>query len=141
MGSIVKWVNCGAVGRPEQGYPGDAGYDLYVMTGVEINAGETVDVKHGLAIELPERTWAMIVGRSSTMRNRGLLVNMAIIDNGYRGMLFTSVTNINKGVVKVGRGERISQLILMPLVEMKFVQTTELGRSERGDAGFGSSGR
>lgn len=65
---------------------------------------------------------------------------MAIIDNGYRGVIFTSVTNLNTVDVGLYKGERISQIILIPLVGAQFLQATELGKSERGEKGFGSSG-
>lgn len=139
---------------PTQGYSDDAGFDLYVTKDTTIPApprpGDAqmhqnpafVDVPCGVRVQLPQGTWALITGRSSTIRNRGLLVVNSIIDAGYRGEYFAACQNMTNHPVQVKAGERIAQFIIMPALAGQYqpVQVPELAPSERGTSGFGSSG-
>ena len=129
---------------PAPGYPGDAGFDLYVAEKATFLPGEFRDVPCGVAVELPPGVWGMITGRSSTVRTRGLLVTQGIIDTGYRGPLFAGTHNLSAyEEVTVEEGERIAQLILFPNLADVFspMKVTELNASPRGTNGFGSSGQ
>lgn len=128
--------------EPVRGYAGDAGFDLFCSETTHIPYGEFRDVPCGINIELPEGVWAMITGRSSTLRRRQLLVIQGIIDVGYRGPLYAGTQSFAPGPVTVERGERIAQLIPMPLWADKlyFERVSELEPSDRGTNGFGSSG-
>lgn len=136
----LKWMGDPEC-EPERGYDGDAGFDLYVSEDTTVPFGKFVDVPLGISVELPPGTWAMLTGRSSTIRRRGLLVTQGIIDNGYRGPLYAGVQNLNDTTVRLERGERIAQLILFPLiVPMLEGPLPHLSPSDRGHNGFGSSG-
>lgn len=128
--------------EPMRGYVGDAGFDLIVSEDVRVPYREFVDVPCGVAVQIPDGYWGMITGRSSTLRRRGLLVTQGIIDNGYRGELFAGVRNLSKTSQVVKRGERIAQLILVPLVNptVEILRSDILDDSDRGTAGFGSTG-
>ena len=96
----------------QRAYQADAGIDLYVQASEEravvegrgftgawvIGPGEFVDLPLGVSVRLPEGHWGMLTGRSSTLRQRGLLVNQGIIDNGYTGPLFAGVWNLTQEV-------------------------------------------
>ena len=130
---------------PTRAYADDAGFDLYVSRGVEIPARGFMDISCGVAVELPRGSWGLLTGRSSTLRERGLLVHTGIIDVGYRGELFAGVWNLTDDPVAVKAGERISQLIIMRnltedvnLTEVK--HPDEFSHHPRGVRGFGSSG-
>ncbi len=127
---------------PVAGYQGDAGWDLIVSRDTKVPVDGFADVPCGIRIELPEGYWARITGRSSTIRKRHLHIAEGIIDNGYRGELFCAAWNLGDEPVRIGRGERIAQLIPFKLErpEMKLVEVDELGESDRGEAGFGSTG-
>jgi dUTP pyrophosphatase len=125
---------------PTKAYPDDAGYDLFVAVDTAFGFRETKDVPLGISVELPPGKWALLTGRSSTARRRGLLVTPGIIDNGYRGPLFVSVRNIAHDSVRVQRGERIAQMILFSNEHYSVVRATELSSSQRGDRAFGSTG-
>lgn len=126
---------------PTRAYGGDAGFDLYVQGEWWVGPGQFVDVDLGVACELPPGVWAMITGRSSTMRARRLLVIQGIIDQGYRGPLYAGVQNLSEDPVSLQDGERIAQMIPFHLVTGEAVRVEELASSERGTNGFGSSGR
>lgn len=127
---------------PSQAKPGDVGLDLYVSEARTIGPGDFVDVPCGVSVRLPDGYWALITGRSSTLRRRGLLVANGIIDTGYTGPLFAGVQNLGRQDVHVDAGERLAQLILLPNVADRLVVqvTSELGDTPRGATGFGSTG-
>lgn len=128
---------------PTRGHDDDAGLDIYITEDVWINPGEAIDVKTDLAIQIPQDLWVMLVGRSSTLRKRGLLVNTGIIDEGYRGELFVNVLNTSPRAVQLLIGERIAQMIVLPNIS-RFIDFTVVDRLDdhaRGAAGFGSTGR
>lgn len=127
---------------PSRGYKDDAGLDLYVSQHTVIPAGEFRDVPCGVAVQLPEGTWGMLTGRSSTLRERQLLVHTGIIDVGYRGPLFAGVWNLSGDDKVVTHNDRIAQLIVLPNVteDLRLRQVKELGSHERGEKGFGSTG-
>lgn len=140
---VVAAVNAGAlVTLPSRKYSGDCGYDLFVTKSTVIPAGEFRDVPTNIRCRMPVGTWGLIIGRSSTFRKRHLLVIPGIIDNGYRGELFTGVFNMNHSDVTVGAGDRLAQFILMPLItpEVVFGDVDGIHATDRGEKGFGSTG-
>lgn len=135
----LKWTgdeDC----APTRHFDGDAGFDLYVAERTSIPYGKFVDVPLGISVELPPGTWAQLTGRSSTLRKRNLLVTQGVIDNGYRGELFAGVQNLGREGTVVDRGERIAQLILHDMVTPDPVMVSILSETDRGAAGFGSTG-
>lgn len=128
---------------PQRRYSGDAGIDLVVSSATRVPARSWRDVPNGVAVELPEGTFGWIVGRSSTRRDKGLFVHTGIIDEGYRGELFSMVENTTDEAVTIEQGERVAQLIIVQNTTRSYdpilVQT--LNPSERGTNGFGSTGR
>lgn len=123
------------------GRPGDAGIDLpaYERTTVPWHGWRNIPVD--VCVELPEGYWGMIIARSSTFYRKHLMVNQAVIDNGYRGELFVCVYNLSTEDYTVEEGERLAQLIPMPMaIDIRLERVLVLSSSERGDQGFGSTG-
>lgn len=127
---------------PTRHYADDAAFDLWVTSTVTVEPGRFVDVPAGCRVELPVGTFGMIVGRSSSVRKRGLLVVTGIIDYGYRGDLFVGVINYGERTQTINRGERIGQFIVLPNLTEKYrpVPVDRLGEHPRGESGFGSTG-
>lgn len=139
---VVKWKCLSPEATcPTRGYAGDAGWDLYVANPTLIPGNSFVEVDTGIAIEMPGGIWARIVARSSASKKLGLVVLEGIIDNGYRGELFARVYNPQSNPVHLERGDRIAQLIPQLLVPIAWKQVSELNISDRGDRGFGSTGK
>ena len=130
----------GAV-EPTQAYPGDAGWDLHVFEPTRVPAGQYRDVRSGVRIALAKGWFCRIVGRSSAFRKKGVIVLEGIIDSGFRGELFTTAFNPGTEDVYLEPGQSIAQLIVQPVPHVVVNVRDELPASERGEAGFGSSGR
>lgn len=125
---------------PSYAYLGDAGADLVLVEGGSLQPGEARDFPVGIAVEPPLGYFYDIRPRSSTLRKRGLYVHPGTIDNGYRGPLFVYVRNDSRDAVTVEPGDRLAQMVLLPCVQPVVVEVDELGPSDRGDGGFGSTG-
>ena len=125
---------------PEQAKPGDIGLDLYVSDDIAIPPKEWRGVASRVRVAPPPGLWFVIAGRSSTLSGRGLIILWSVIDNGYRGPLFALCYNVTDNEVLIKRGERVAQLLPLPLTELRFTETDTLPQSHRGAAGFGSTG-
>ena len=127
---------------PTRAYADDAGLDLYVNGSHTIDPGEYVDVDLNISIKTPPGYWVLLTGRSSSMRNRRILVAQGVIDPGYTGPLYAGVTNMGKTPAVIHHGERIAQLIVFrnETEALRLVPADDLPDTERGDRGFGSSG-
>ena len=125
--------------KPNRAHSDDAGYDLYVAAGVIIPPGETKNVAHNIRIQMPRGVWASIYPRSSAVL-KGMAASNTVIDNGYRGPLFSIVTNRSDRPLALAQGDRISQLVLHRMETPNVVVVSDLEDSERGERGFGSTG-
>lgn len=143
MAKYVEYMISGNGKQPYKKYSGDAGWDLYVSRPADIAPGETVDVHTDIRIDMPPKTYARIVGRSSTLRRHNLLVNEAIIDNGYTGEMFVCVHNLGKETFHVEPGMRLAQMIFGTIEDIRWcpVDSMDPDPRKRGNAGFGSTGR
>ena len=130
---------------PTRGSDAAAGYDLYAATeyDIEIRPHSTQKVETGLSLELPENTFAAIFARSGIATKRGLRPAncVGVIDSDYRGEIIVALHNDTDEIQIIDAHERIAQIILLPYIPMEFTQVDELSNTERGDGGFGSSGR
>lgn len=129
---------------PSYAHAGDAGADLYARTDVNLAPGQRARVATGVAIALPAGYAAFVLPRSGLAARSGVgMVNApGTIDAGYRGEINVLLINHDRsGPVQILRGDRIAQLVVMPVAHAKFHSVERLPGSQRGDGGFGSSGR
>ena len=129
---------------PSRAHPGDAGLDLYSVESAHIGPGERWGVGTGVAVEIPEGHAGLVLPRSGLAREHGIaLVNSpGLIDSGYRGEIRILLLNTDPAeTFRVGPGERIAQLLLVPFALAGAVEAEALTESARGEGGFGSSGR
>ena len=128
---------------PEQAHPGDAGLDLRSIEDVEVGPGERAMVRTGLAVAIPDGHAGLVLPRSGLASKHGLTLANApgLIDAGYRGELICSVVNLDRHEgVKIVRGDRIAQFVIVAVPEVRPAWVDELPRSSRGEGGFGSTG-
>jgi dUTP pyrophosphatase len=129
---------------PERAHPGDAGFDLRSIEDVEIGPGERAMVRTGVAVAIPDGYAGLVLPRSGLASKQGLTLANApgLIDSGYRGELICSVVNLDPHEsVKIARGDRIAQLVVVEVPERRPGWVDELPPSSRGESGFGSTGR
>jgi dUTP diphosphatase len=128
---------------PVYALPGDAGADLVAAQDVTLAPGERAVLPTGLAIALPAGYAAFVHPRSGLAARAGLgLVNApGTIDSGYRGEIKVIVINHDPvRELRLGRGERVAQLVVQRVEHARFVEVDELPPSDRGSAGHGSTG-
>ena len=128
---------------PERSHPGDAGYDLYLLEPVLLLPGQRVRARTGIAIELPPGHAGLVLPRSGLAARYGLtLVNTpGLIDEGYRGEVQILLLNTDpEDQVELDPGERIAQLVIVPVAAPEVVEVEELSTTARGEGGFGSTG-
>ncbi len=127
---------------PERAYAGDAGLDLATCERVELGPGERAVVPTGLAVAVPEGFAGFVQPRSGLAARHGIAVvnSPGLIDSGYRGELRVVLLNTDRERPFVAEvGERIAQLVILPVPELELVEVPELPATERGARGFGSS--
>jgi dUTP pyrophosphatase len=129
---------------PERAHPGDAGFDLRSIEDVEVGPGERAMIGTGVAVAIPDGHAGLVLPRSGLASKHGLTLANApgLIDSGYRGELICSVVNLDPHEsVKIARGDRIAQLVVVEVSERRPGWVDELPPSSRGESGFGSTGR
>jgi dUTP pyrophosphatase len=128
---------------PTRAYAHDAGLDLYALEPVTLQPGERASVRTGVAVEIPEGEAGLVLPRSGLAARHGIaLVNApGLIDAGYRGELRVLLLNTDRTQPwSLEAGERIAQLVLIAVGTPRVLEVGQLGESERGAGGFGSSG-
>jgi dUTP pyrophosphatase len=129
---------------PRRANPDDAGLDLHAAEPVTIEpGGGRASVGTGLAVEIPPGHAGLVLPRSGLAARHGIALTNApgLIDPGYRGEIRVLLLNSDPAErFEVRPGDRIAQLLLVPLIEVEPVESPELSETGRGEGGFGSSG-
>lgn len=131
---------------PSYATPGSAGLDLRACLDgpLTLEPGQTELIPTGLAIHIDDpNLCAMILPRSGLGHKHGIVLGnlVGLIDSDYQGQLFVSCWNRGQQSFIMEPGERMAQLVLVPVVQADFEVVSEFTESNRGDGGFGSSGR
>jgi dUTP pyrophosphatase len=141
----VKRLDPGAR-LPEVAHPGeDLGYDLFALEGVVLDPRHTVRVRTGIAVEARDSKTGsplgLLVRDRSSMAARGLATTGGVIDAGYRGEILVLMTNLGPATVELNAGEKIAQMVPVPVLTGPVVEMELLEASVRAEKGFGSSGK
>lgn len=128
---------------PTYGTEGSAGMDMYSIESVDIIPGETVMVHTGVCMEIPQKFFGAVYPRSGIAAKRGLrLANcVGVIDSDYRGEIIVPIHNDSPVVQHIDCGERIAQMIIQPYIHPNLVVVDSLSDTDRGEGGFGHTGR
>jgi dUTP pyrophosphatase len=119
---------------------GDLAADLYAVARTTLEAGATIPVATGVAMEFPAKYGALVEDRSG-LAVRGVTTLAGVIDPGYRGEIKVVMTNLSAEAVEIKAGDRIAQLRIVRRIEAEFEEVNELVEAARGVNGFGSTGR
>lgn len=130
---------------PTLGTSGAAACDLYALLDepITLQPGERRPIPTGIAIALPSSDYVAIVcARSGLALKQGLALcnGIGVIDSDYRGEIFFAAVNNDKEPKVIENGERIGQLMIMPVIRADYEIVDELDETERGEGGFGSTG-
>ena len=132
---LEKWAY-----MPTRAHETDAGADLRTPHDVIVMPHSSAVVDTGVAIELPINTVGMVKSKSGLNVKHGI-TSEGVIDVGYTGNIVVKLYNHSDKPYGFKAGDKISQLVIMPILTPSFVQVDELEDTERGNGGFGSTGR
>ena len=142
MTELVEVLLTGAE-PPRYAHPGDAGADLTAVEDAVLAPGERATVGTGVGIALPDGYVAFVVPRSGLAARHGITIvnSPGTVDAGYRGEIRVTLLNTDPHeTYTVTAGDRIAQLIVMPVSRARFIEVERLPGSQRGEGGFGSTG-
>jgi dUTP pyrophosphatase len=129
--------------RPTRGHEGDAGLDLRSTFEVCIQPFECKIVDTGVQMEILPGFFGQVSLRSGfASRNRAIMPNApGVVDSSYRGRIGVPVINLGDSPLIIQKGERIAQIVIIPFENCDLSFTDGLDKTDRGDGGFGSTGK
>lgn len=130
-------------GAPAYAHPGDAGADLVSVEDLTLEPGQRATVGTGVSIALPAGYVALVVPRSGLAAKHGITVvnTPGTVDAGYRGEIKVILLNTDsRESYRIAAGDRIAQLLVLPVTRARFIPVDRLPGSQRGEGGFGSTG-
>ena len=142
----VKKLNSAAI-LPRRGSARAAGYDLFACLPEEgeivLQPGETRRIPLGLALALPEGTFGAVFARSGLAPRQGLRPPncVGVVDSDYRGENMVPLHNDSGVPQTIRHGDRVAQMVVLPYLAVDFLEADALDETERGEGGFGSTGR
>lgn len=142
MSKLIKVKN--ESGYPfERGTEGSIGWDLKACISVsrDIPAGRRWAFDTGISVEMPEGVGALVQPRSGLGLHHGVIAITGVIDRDYRGKIKAVLINTTAEPYRVNPGDKIAQLVFVQTPDANVVEVPELADTERGDKGFGSTGR
>jgi len=140
----VKLLETGAR-APVVAHPGeDLGYDLFALEAVALRPRATVRVRTGIAVEARHpatgEALGLLVRDRSSMAAKGIATTAGVIDAGYRGEILILMTNLGEAAVEINAGDKIAQMVPVPILTGTVTEVETLEDSARLGKGFGSSG-
>lgn len=136
----VKRISDKAI-LPEYAHVGDAGMDFYSIEDVIIPPQKRALIHTGIQIaEIPKGHWLQLFGKSGLASKAGIIILGGVVDENYRGEVMVLMYNSDDKPYEVKVGQKIAQGIIVPVAYCNVVEVSEVGESNRGEGGFGSTG-
>lgn len=136
----IKVVLDNGAYMPQKAHKEDAGFDLRTPEDVIIFPNSSVTIDTGVHIEIPFGYVGFLKSKSGLYVKNGI-VSEGVIDCGYTGSIVAKLYNNSDNAKTFKAGDKITQLVLLPIPDVELLQVEKLGETERGDNGFGSTGR
>lgn len=136
----IKRLNPDSV-LPQYAHQGDVGMDLFSMEDYELKVGERKIFPVGFALEFETGFAAIVKDKSSLPKNAGIHTMGGVFDAGYRGEYNVQLINLGSEPYKIQKGNKIAQLVIIPVAIAELEEVTTLGESARGEGRFGSTGK
>lgn len=141
MGFVIKYSLDNGAFAPTRGHLDDAGLDLRARTDKLIYSKDSAVFDVGVHVAIPWNHMGEIVGRSGLNINHSIIVPKGTVDCGYTGSIKVKLYNLSDTNYEVHAGDKIAQLIIVPIADCVMIESESLDDTERGDNGFGSTGR
>lgn len=125
---------------PVKAYEEDAGFDLRSPIAVPIRGGQRVNINTGVHVEIPKGYCGFLKSKSGLNTKIGI-VGEGVIDSGFTGAIVCSLYNSGGEIYQIHKGDKIIQLVILPIPEVKMVLADKFETTKRGSNGFGSTGR
>ncbi len=125
---------------PSFAHPNDAGMDLFTVNDFTIAPGELVKVKTGISLSLPAGTVALVWDKSGIATKRKIKTLAGVCDADYRGEYIIALINLGEETQTFAAGDKVAQILIQKVEHPALVEVEELGDTERGEDGFGSTG-
>ncbi len=125
---------------PLRAHPTDSGADLFALESAVLKPRTNGKIRTGVSIALPEGTSGLVWGKSS-LESNGLKVVAGLIDAPYRGEVIVCMFNLTDETKYLSKGQKIAQLVVVPTLYPVFEEAETLACSDRGEGGFGSTGK
>lgn len=125
---------------PTRAHEDDAGLDIYTPDMLIIKPHKAVTVDTGIHVEIPRGYVGFLKSKSGLNVKRNL-IGEGVIDSGYTGSIVVKLYNLGEDIVLINEGEKIIQLVLLPIITPELEVVDKLEETERGTGGFGSTGR
>lgn len=136
----IKIIDYGYKSLPKRAHYNDAGADVYAhfknKAGVILNPHQTIKIPLGFGLEIPDGFTGFVFPRSG-LSSKGIVCELPPIDSGYRGEIHAIVTNCSEKNIYISEGDRVGQLVILPIIVPEFVSDFN---EIRGDHGFGLTG-
>ena len=136
----VKRIGEHALPLPSRATEGAAGHDLMAADGVTVYPGQRVVIPTGFSWSIPPAWVGMIRPRSGLAVKHGLDVLAGVVDSDYRGEVKVVLINHGERAVEFHQGDRVAQMVIQPWGRFEPCEVSELGETDRGGCGFGSTG-
>lgn len=125
---------------PQRQTINSAGYDLHAYESVSIPPHERKLISTGIQLAIPVGCYGQICSRSGLALKYGIICIAGVIDSDYRGTVGVLLYNTSNTTFEVKKGDRIAQLIIIPILTPTLLEASSLEKTERGEGGFGSTG-
>ena len=139
MELLVKKLSEEAV-LPEKAYTTDAGFDLFSRTHLTLLPNERYAFSTQISVKIPDGYCGILKDRSGNAVKKGVHVLAGIIDQNYIGEIFICLANLSNKPVTIDIGDKIAQMLIVPVPSVEIKEVQELPSTDRGAAGFGSTG-
>jgi dUTP pyrophosphatase len=126
---------------PSYAHESDAGMDLYALEDTVVAAKKRVLIATGIAVAIPDGYVGLFWDKSGLANKHGLTVLGGVIDAGYRGELLVGLFNTSDTDYTFQAGDKVTQMLIQPVLQPTLVEVTELNDTLRGEGGFGSTGK
>ena len=126
---------------PEKAHQGDLGYDVFADEDIWIPWGEHKLVSTGISVFTNSYKYGFVIKDRSSMAMLGLFTHAGVIDSGYTGEIKVLFNNNSNTSIKIEKGDKIAQLVPTKVINFEIEEVDELFKTQRGEKGFGSTGR